>query len=153
MPHLLILFSLVAVEAAILRPYRDKAKINTTKETTGEAPHARNAFRAAPKRCCKIGHKVAQRRISCNIKVLDVVRKFSDLQRAKFKYNKSKNIKPSRISARLSDKIGKCSAAFPKYFEKCCVYKEQYHKNINKCKKRPRQERRQCRQSIRERYS
>ncbi|KAK7500878.1 hypothetical protein BaRGS_00007758 [Batillaria attramentaria] len=160
--HPAVLYDVVAVDGAILRPWRDKAKIDpdhlrglngTGPDGTGRQRSRQKTFRPTTSRCCKVGRKVAKRRMSCDVKVLEVVRQFSDLRRAKLRYNRPRKIKPSKISARLSTKIGKCSAAFPKYFEKCCLYREQYYKNMKKCKKRPKGERRKCRQSIRRRYT
>jgi hypothetical protein len=91
--------------------------------------------------------------VSFNHDVNCVDRKLGDLQRAKMKYTGGGNggSKPP-ISARLSAKIGKCSAKYPRYLEKCCKYREQFYRNIEKCNERPKPEKRQCRRSVRRRY-
>lgn len=155
----------ITVDAAILRPWRTKAKIDpdhlpVDNPVEGDGNNKqqqrqsrKKTFKPTTSRCCKVGRKVAKRRLSCDVKVLEVVRQFSDIRRNKLRYNRPRKIKPSRISARLSAKIAKCAAFSPKYFEKCCLYREQYYKNMKKCKSRPAGERKKCRQSIRKRYT
>ena len=164
----------VAVDSVIIRDYRAKAKYSSGGAAAldglrdddyyrgdplgggGRGPRhraRRKTFRPTTARCCKIGYKVAKRKLSCDVRVLEVVRKYNDLQRAKMRYNRPRKIKASKISAKLSNKLGKCSASFPRFFEKCCLYREKYYKSLAKCKKRsPRRERRRCRQATRRRY-
>ena len=152
----------VSVDSVIIRDYRAKAKFSPGSTLEGldgdlsgrnQSQRARRkTFRPTTSRCCKIGYKVAKRKLSCDVRVLEVVRKYVDLQRAKMRYNRPRKIRPSKISAKLSNKLGKCSATFPKFFEKCCKYRERYYKSMAKCKKRSRKERKKCRLSIRRRY-
>ncbi|XP_076460023.1 uncharacterized protein LOC143293052 [Babylonia areolata] len=161
----------ITVDSAIIRDYRAALKKNPDKTTPLD--HERDAagggrnqgrlqrqrtrrktFRPNPSRCCQIGYKVAKRKLSCDINVLEVVRKYNDLQRAKMKYNRPRKIvrRPSKISAKLSTKLGKCAITYPQFFEKCCKVKDQYYKRLAKCKKRPSRERRKCRQYVRRRF-
>ncbi|KAL8574563.1 hypothetical protein ACOMHN_047280 [Nucella lapillus] len=155
----------LAVESVVIRSWRAKAKL---RHLPGEAandndPSASGGRQVAPKskrkgfrpthsRCCKIGEKVAKRKLSCNVQVLEVVRQYNDMQRAKLKYNRPRKFVNSKISAKLSNKLRKCSAVFPKYFEKCCKYREQFFNSMSKCAQQSGKERRKCKQSVRKRY-
>ena len=114
-------------------------------------------FRPTSARCCNIGRKVAKRELSCDMRVLEVVVQYNYLQRAKMKYNRPREIRPpkarpSKIPAKLSPKLRKCLAGYPKYFEKCCKYREQFYRSMDKCKRKKGAGRRKCRQSIRKRF-
>ncbi|KAL8610301.1 hypothetical protein ACOMHN_062033 [Nucella lapillus] len=150
------------VDSAIIREYRVKAKLQGESDLDHDSknPHhkthrhktRRKTFRPTPTRCCKIGYKVAKRKLSCDIRVLEVVRKYNDLQRAKMKYNRPRKIRPSKISAKLSTKLGKCAASYPQFFQKCCKYRDQYYTRLTKCKQKPSRERRRCRQHVRRQF-
>ncbi|XP_076458866.1 uncharacterized protein LOC143292459 [Babylonia areolata] len=155
----------ILVESVVIRKWRHaNAKIrghtedgrsSQTAPTSSQQPTAkvkRKGFRATHTRCCKIGEKVAKRKLACDVEMLKKYRQFTDMERAKLMYNRPSKFFHSKISAKLSTKLRKCSASFPKYFEKCCKYRRRFYKSMAKCKQRQGKERRKCRQSVRSRY-
>ncbi|KAK7112590.1 uncharacterized protein [Littorina saxatilis] len=154
----------VTVDSVIIRDYRNEnakvmlvsgselEEIPVSSRNQNGRKKRKKTFRPTTSRCCKIGYKVAKRKLSCDVPLLEVVRKVNDMQRAKMKYNRPRKIVQSKISAKLSRKLGECSKSYPRFFEKCCEYREKYYKNMDKCKKRARKERRTCRQTVRKRY-
>ncbi|ESP03897.1 hypothetical protein LOTGIDRAFT_156493 [Lottia gigantea] len=84
--------------------------------------------------CCKLGEKTAKKRLSCHLGVHAINRK---LNRTKVKMVFTKFAKKKkRYPKALSNKIAKCSKAFPKNFQKCCNYRAEYYVHLAMCKKR-----------------
>jgi len=106
-----------------------------------------------PKKCCKIGRRVASKRIFCNIDLFQVKKKDNTVQREKMKFHGPESEYETTYK-NLMMKVEKCfpSKASRSMYTKCCQYQEDVERNLDECKSAgDREQRRQCRRRIKSR--
>ena len=107
-----------------------------------------------PKKCCKIGRRVASKRIFCNIDLFQVEKKDNTVQREKMKFHGPESVFETTYK-NLMMKVEKCfpSKASRSMFTKCCQYQEDIERDLDNCSKpdMTRSERRECRRRIKSR--
>ncbi|XP_059165878.1 uncharacterized protein LOC131948319 [Physella acuta] len=110
----------------------------------------KQSFQPSEERCCQIGLRVAKKKMSCDITMLALLRKY---ERDNESANRPVKLKKRGRLDKLSDKISRCSAKFPKHFNKCCTKKQDFIKHMKACGFKPPQQRWKCKQMIRKKYS
>lgn len=96
-------------------------------------------------KCCKLGEKAAKKKLSCHIH--DPSRKRNMIHH---------KIKSTYSSSRIIiGKAEKCGVKYGKPFETCCSYREDFYRDMHRCKINftEREDRRQCRSLVREKYT
>ena len=95
-------------------------------------------------KCCKLGEKTAKKKLSCHIH--DPSRKRNMIHKIKSTYSSSRII---------VGKAEKCGVKYGKPFEKCCSYREDFYRDMHRCKINftEREDRRKCRSLVREKYT
>ncbi|XP_060071348.1 uncharacterized protein LOC132551251 [Ylistrum balloti] len=111
----------------------------------------RKVFRATHKKCCKIGVRTAKKKLSCTV---DLAVRNNNFVITRLKTSGS-NSEVRKYGQNLTKKINSCGAAgFGKVFEKCCKYREDYRKSLQRCKEiyRKRADKRKCRRDVKRRH-
>lgn len=92
-------------------------------------------------KCCKLGEKMAKKKLSCHIH--DPSRKMNMIHKIKSTY---------RI---IVKKAEKCGVKYGQPFEKCCNYREDFYRDMHRCKINftEREDRRKCRSLVRKKYT
>ncbi|GFO16039.1 hypothetical protein PoB_004254400 [Plakobranchus ocellatus] len=166
-----VALALILAESAILRPYRRLNSLLDSEDFSKERTqgswrnkdlhiykprHFSGSFRPSPRRCCQIGERVAQKRMSCDITVLAMLRKYHNNLWLSSQLNSDPSFKDRSnygFHSRLSEKVAKCSAIHPRQFVKCCESEERYAIYMRRCQLTTgsREERRRCRHAYRHR--
>ncbi|CAL1534221.1 unnamed protein product, partial [Lymnaea stagnalis] len=137
----------LVTDGVIIRPFRVNQSLTETTKPQPPDPidnavypifsASTSRFQPTGKRCCDIGQRVAKKKMACDIALLAVIRKF---QRQKYSVqlsNRTLNSNQTVHKSKLSEKISKCSAAFPREFVKCCRGQEEFFKQRKKCLLKP----------------
>jgi len=158
---LCLLFALIAsISAVALDP--DVYRIQ--EETLDELQHAvfdevshhseRKVERTfTPKKCCKIGRRVATKKLFCNIDLFQVEKKDNTVQKEKMKFHGPEAVFETTYK-NLMMRVEKCypSKASRSMFSKCCQWQADIDRHLEACKTlTDRRERQECRQQIKSR--
>lgn len=104
-------------------------------------------FKPNQKRCCRIGNKVARRKLSCSIHI-HIMAKENNISHIGNPYRRKR-----RYSGKLFPKISRCAAKYTSNFEKCCRNRMEFFKQMKLCKKLKAAERKRCRKEFSLKYS
>ncbi|XP_029639048.1 uncharacterized protein LOC115214126 [Octopus sinensis] len=104
---------------------------------------SRRGFIPDTQKCCRVGKKVARRKLACS---MNVHLSNSDSNSS----YRSTNYHKRQYLGKLFPKIGRCAARFTSHFEKCCKMRQEYMQRVRKsCKSRKNYRKRKCREVVR----
>ncbi|XP_077979897.1 uncharacterized protein LOC144435195 [Glandiceps talaboti] len=166
MARILLIFLLFALIAAISAVSVDPAALMPmhaeSDDTLDELEHAifvdvahvekvERTF--TPKKCCKVGRRVASKKLFCNIDLFQVEKKDNTVQKEKMKFHGPAAVFETTYK-NLMMRVEKCypSKASRSMFSKCCEWQAEIERNLESCKKlTDREERRECRRRVKSR--
>ncbi|XP_070579533.1 uncharacterized protein [Ptychodera flava] len=153
----LFLFVLVAAISAAVNPVETRADDDDTfahqifDEVARRGEPTERTF--TPKLCCKIGRRVASKKIYCNIDLFQVEKKDNTVQREKMKFHGPQSEYETTYK-NLMMRVEKCfpNKASRSMFTKCCLFQEERQRKLQDCKLASnKNERRACRRRIKSR--
>ncbi|XP_072168173.1 uncharacterized protein [Diadema setosum] len=107
-----------------------------------------------PRKCCKIGKKVADKGFYCNIDLMQVEKKNNNVYRRKMKFQGADSTAMARSYKSLLLRVEKCypNKASRSMFSKCCEWQLQIITDLDNCKfLETREARRECKERVRAR--
>lgn len=138
----------ISVQAVVPRHLLMRARMSRTRNPQtsikSRVDRALALFKPSGVGCCKLGEKTAKKKLSCHIH--DPSRKKNMIQRINSAYTSSRL---------LVGKAEKCGVKYGKPFEKCCNYREDFYRDMHRCKINfsDRDDRRKCKTLVRDKYT
>ncbi|XP_063446048.1 uncharacterized protein LOC134725812 [Mytilus trossulus] len=138
----------ISVQAVVPRHLLMRARMSRTQSPQtsikSRVDRALALFKPSGVGCCKLGEKTAKKKLSCHIH--DPSRKKNMIQRINSAYTSSRL---------LVGKAEKCGDRYGKPFEKCCNYREDFYRDMHRCKINfsDRDDRRKCKTLVRDKYT
>ncbi|XP_071954255.1 uncharacterized protein [Antedon mediterranea] len=130
-----------------------KAILNQLEQETFEEVSDIQGRTYNAKKCCKIGKRVADESMYCNIDLMQVEKKNNAAHRRKMKFH-GPLVEEHETQEDLMQKVEKCypSKASRNMFSKCCQWQQSLIDEMESCKRmETKEDKRQCRQDVKAR--